>query len=380
MNRISRFDRNTLVVVGALVAVVALTALFAALQSPAAVTGLQIAYLAPTRGPYNIWLVEAREGAAPRQVTFAEGGVFDFSVSADGRYIAYAEQKGDERIAELMLLDLETNNVRQLTDCTGQDAYCTTPVWRPDGKVIAYHRTELNSGLEIGPSAPRVWLLDMTSNPVNTFPLFQDSQLLTTEPQWSNDGSSIVVYESSSQSVMVYHFDAESEAEQVQTIPAGNGNVGALSPDGATLIFPELLPPGETTPSRAVLRVADLQNDRIDSLTPESELTDDSSAAWSPDGTRLAITRVYLDEARYTRGFQIYLMDMASRALSPLVVDADYQNSAISWSPDGAHLVFQRFKVRDADVNTVSEIWMVTPETDSLFRVGVDGFYPRWVK
>jgi Tol biopolymer transport system component len=375
-----RFDRNTLLIVLALVIVIGITAAIAISQSPASVAGQQVAFLAPTRGPYNIWLVEARNGAVPRQVTFAEGGVFDFSVSADGRYIAFAEQRGDDRVAELMLLDLETNTTRQLTDCIGQDAYCTTPVWRPDGRVIAYHRTELNSALDIGPSAPRVWLLDMSTDVINTFPLFENSQLLTTEPQWSGDGNSIVVYESSSQSVMVYHFDAETEEERVQSIPAGNGNVGALSPDGQTLIFPELLPPGETTPSRAVMRLADLSTGDITPLTPEDELTDDSSVAWTPDGERLAITRVYLDEERYTRGFQIYGMDMATRVLEPLVQDAAYQNSAISWSPDGAHLAFQRFRVQDADVNTVSEIWMYTPETDELFRVGEDGFYPRWVK
>jgi Tol biopolymer transport system component len=89
---------------------------------------------------------------------------------------------------------------------------------------------------------------------------------------------------------------------------------------------------------------------------------------------------VYQDEARYTRGFQIYQLDFATREVTPLVVDADYQNSAISWSPDGALLGFQRFKVANADVNTVSEVWVYAPETQALFRVGADGFYPRWVK
>ncbi|MBC8171158.1 MAG: PD40 domain-containing protein, partial [Anaerolineae bacterium] len=290
--RFSRFDMIVGAVVALLIVLIAISALLLTPAAPASASGAKIAYLGPTAGPFNIWLIDpAQPGVAAQAITNSTNGIFDFSVSADGRYIAYSEQLGELQIAELLVIDLQTKAIQQLTDCAGQDAYCTTPVWRPDGKVIAYQRVNLNTNLGVGPSAPRIWLLDMSREPASTFQLFQNSDILGSEPVWSTDGSKLVFYESTSQSVMVYDFNATTPEEQALTIPAGNGMVGSLSPDGTKLVFPEILPAGETIPARAVLRVADLSSQVITDLTPEEALTDDNVVAWNPNGTELALTR-----------------------------------------------------------------------------------------
>lgn len=368
------FDRR----MGVFIGVLAVLTLFTALgvwMRPAPEAVQRVAYLGPTAGPYNIWMTNP-----PEQVTFYDTGIFDFSVSADGRLIAYAAPVGADHLTELFTYDLRTGETVQITQCAAADAYCTTPVWRPDNRFIAYQRIALNTELGIGPSAPRLWMLDLAETPAQTFPLFSDTQMLGTEPQWAKNGESLVFYDSNTASVMVFHVNEPDPDRQLQALPAGNGSVGALSPDGRTLVFPELLPHSNTVPSRAVLRVADLNTGDVRALTDESIYTDDSSAAWHPDGERVAITRIYLDDNQYTRGYQVYLVTVATGEITPLIVDADYQHNTLSWSADGAHLLMYRFKVTGADVTTTPEIWTYTLETDTLTRVAPDGFGPRWVE
>lgn len=376
----NRFDFIIGGIVALLIVLIAVSALLMP-AAPASASGAKIAYLGPTAGPFNIMVVDpAQPGLAPQAITNSPRGIFDFSVSADGRYIAYSEQVGELEIAELFVIDLQTKAVQQLTDCAGQDAYCTTPIWRPDGKALAYQRVNLNTSLGLGPSAPRIWILDMSREQASTFQLFQNSDILGSDSIWSADGSKIAFYESTSQSVMVYDFKAAAPEDQAIIIPAGNGMVGSLSPDGTKLVFPEILPPGETIPARAVLRVADLTNQVITDLTPEEELTDDNVVAWKPDGTELALTRTYLDE-RYTRGFQVYSLKLAdsTNTLEPMIYDENYQHSGVLWSPDGSQILVQRFDLLNSDVNTRPEIWVYTPETKALNRIVTDGFYARWI-
>ena len=60
--------------------------------------------------------------------------------------------------ADIKLLDLASGAVTQLTHC--QTAMCTSPVWRPDGQMIAYERAENDP--QFGNSPARIWLLDLT--------------------------------------------------------------------------------------------------------------------------------------------------------------------------------------------------------------------------
>ncbi|MBC8100286.1 MAG: PD40 domain-containing protein [Armatimonadetes bacterium] len=370
----SRFDARILIAAGGLALLVALTALLAMTQAPIR-SGARIAYLSPTRGPYNLYLVDPAAPDTPEQVTQAPNGVLDYAVSADGRSIAYTEPRGTLGHAEIMLLDLQSKRIIQLTDCLTADAYCTTPAWRPDGTVLAYQRTEFNTALNLPPGAPRIWLLDLTSTPHNSFPLLQDSQMLGAEPQWSANGERLVFYESNSQSVLVYNFAALNDQDRLLSIPAGNGAVGVLSPDGTRLAFPEIV---DGAPFHAVLRLADLTTGTITPLTEVEDIIDDNAAAWHPDGERVAVMRVYLD-ARYTRGYQIYLMDVATRTARPLIEDAAYQHSAIAWSADGSWLALSRYRVIDATAETTPEIWAYALASGALTRVAADGFAPRWV-
>jgi Tol biopolymer transport system component len=336
----------------------------------------RVAYLAPAdSAPQNIWIVNPADSSSAEQVTFSLSGIFDYGVSPDGTQIAFSERNTNTGTSDIKLLDLTTGGLQQLTNC--QDSDCTTPVWRPDGRMIAYQRVDYNTDLgNVGVSPTRVWLLDLSTTPASTRPLFADTQMLGHSPQWSADGNRIMVFDIRSQGIVVYDFTTD----DIALIPSRYGSTGALSPDGTRLVFPELVFDGAT--ARSNLQIADLTRQLFATLTAPEEPIDDDMAVWHPDGQRLAIARRYTDD-RYTRGRQIYLLNPDDGSVEPLVVDANYANGFFSFDANGRQLVIQRFPELDASGQPNSsgqaEIWTYDLASGALTKVAVNGFFPRWV-
>ncbi len=335
-----------------------------------------VAYLAPADStPQNIWMADPADLGSARQITDSVVGIFDFAVSPDGRTIAFSERRTDRPATDIKLLDIETGSVTMGVQCDDSD--CNSPVWRPDGNMLAYTRVDFNAALaNVGVSPPRVWLADLSTSPAATQPLFEDNQILGYGPQWSRDGQTISLFNNSLPGIMVYDF----VRDEVEAIPSEHGTSGALGPDGNRIVFPELVLDGDRARSRLVL--AEVDTLQLASLSSRDEPLDDDVAVWHPDGDTLAIGRRYWDE-RYTRGLQIYLMDAATGNAEPLVTDERYAHGFFEWTPNGTQLVMQRFPqlTETGEVNTGGrpEVWTYNLETDTLTQVADNGFFPRWV-
>ncbi|MCY3572881.1 MAG: hypothetical protein OXG92_14870 [Chloroflexi bacterium] len=336
----------------------------------------RVAYLYPASAALqNVWMADIKDPLAHQQLTDSAYGVYDFAISPDGRWLAYAE-RADSGTVTLRLLDIPSGNARHLVDCAALSAYCTSPVFSPDGAMLAYQRSESLGG-RFGLS--RIWLVDMASPDYATVPLIADTQVVGHSAVWSADGNTIAFYsaDSTQPGILVYEF-APSGADGVQLrfLPTTQGTMGVLSPDGGRIIYPELIQRGNQFFTH--LRIADLRAKEFANFTDPHGAGDDAAAQWHPDGEQVALSRRYTD-ARWTPGHQIYLRSLsdAPDALLPLVYDERYNSSYMRWHKQGDALVLQRFPLLDA-AGAQPEVWVHELESAQTYKIMTDAYLPVW--
>ena len=342
---------------------------------------VRIAYLSPAFGGVpNVWVSDIDNPDGQRQLTFSEYGVFDFDVSDDGRWLAFAE-KNSESIARIRLLDIPNNRVIELVDCIELNAHCTTPVFSPDDTKLAYQRHE-SIGESYGLS--RIWLIDMTTPNYETAPLIADSQVVGHSPVWSQDNNTLAFYsgDTTQPGILIFDFvPREADGVQLRFIPSTHGSMGTISPNGQEIIFPEIVQRDDQLFTH--LRIADLLDKEFEAFTDPEGPSDDVVAQWSPDGQTVAISRRYTDD-RWTQGYQLYLRDTSSESddLIPIGYEPNLNTSYFRWNSTGNRLVMQRFPLPTANGSSNRdarpEIWVYDLESDELIKVLEDAFLPQW--
>lgn len=347
----------------------------------------RLAYLTPSDAkPQNIWITLGEDFSTAQQLTASSSGVLDFAPSPDGTMIAFAERDPISDTADIMLLNLETGTVRRLTNCV--DGTCMTPVWHPNGEIIAYQRIDFTSGPRDRDLIPtRVWLVDITAIGPITVPLFANPELIGYDPQWSADGTRIAVYVPT-QGSLVYDL----VTGDIFTVANGGASKNALSPDGSRLASIQVEIGVDQAP-QARLQIMDLANQEAQVLLDTANQFQYEKLAWSPDGSHLAFTRRPSGEVTWQQGYQLYLIDPESGEVQQLTDDPTYTNGFFSWDTGETQLVIQRVAV-DSDqrdtTNTAAtggapslsptpELWVYMFELETLRKVAINSYQGHWV-
>lgn len=372
----------------AVMVVVTVTLGILAIRLRPQVVPLRVMYIASgASGVADLWAVIPGQPDTLTQVTFTEGGVYDYAPSPDGRKIAYAERDFASNRTTLKLLDLDSGAVTLLSDCIATNADCHTPVWRPDGSALAYMRTQYDPVL--GAGEPKIWMIEGIDGGALTEYRMFDEQTAGSQPVWSSDGRRLAFYEQESHGVLVYDFAPSDPTQNFRFFPADNGLTGALSPDGRLLITSALETAGEheegeTAEEHAAhadagfrpgLIVGDLESGEMHPLLPEGLPSDGQPAAWHPDGRRIALLRRYGEDGASTQGQQVYLYDVAAEKLEPLIVDTAYNHGALSFSPDGRYLLVQRYSFETAR----PQIWLYEMATGALTQLADEAYIAAWL-
>jgi len=343
--------------------------------------GPTVAFMFPALGGMqNVWFAPVADPGAAEQITFTPRGIFDFAVSPDGNYLAYSERTEPTGLHEIMLKNLNTRQVTQVTNCVADDADCRTPAFRPGGRVLAYERVNTNTGIGTGIGVVRIWLADLATIPIQTVPLSQDSQFIGYGPEWSTDGNSLAFYTSdvANPGILVYNFNPPEGDQTLKFIPSQYGTVGGISPNGQQLVFPDMYRRADGQ-VYSFLRIADLNGlDFVDFTSPEDEV-DDTEAVWHPLGEVVTVVRRYTDD-RFTRGYQLYNIDVATREATPLLVDPGYSHGFFSYDSSGQMIVLQRFPFDpQTAASSNPQVWTLDVRTKQLTMVADNAFHPRWV-
>lgn len=154
----------------------------------------------------HLWVVPAREGARPRQLTRGDFDVTHPAWSPDGRTIAFAADRGADttispRTEVLSVATSGTNPpVRELASLAGEADW---PSFSPDGTHLAFIGIDVDDPPDS--AQPSLWVLDLPSGELRDLTAHLDRplgdwawcDLVTAEdalsPAWLDEGSMAVV-------------------------------------------------------------------------------------------------------------------------------------------------------------------------------------------
>lgn len=226
-------------------------------------------------------------------------------------------QGGTAQGPQIFSVNPNGTGLKQLTSVTG-DQRASDPAWMPDGSGFAF-----SVGTE------------------------ERSDVLTARP----DGSGAVKL---TIDASTYHADP------------------AYSPDGAQLAFDEDAPDGEG------IFVANRDGGGAHRLTTSFKSKDayDTESQWSPDGTRIAFTRV--KNQRQAAIFTIKSDGTDLRQVTPWKLDA----ASPDWSPDGTKIAFNSYW--DQHPGKSANIYTINPDGTNMEALTrdkggrVNSFRPSW--
>jgi Tol biopolymer transport system component len=270
--------------------------------------------------------------------------------------IAYTSTTDSPRWSQVMLMDLDTGN---LTNLTGrfQGEY-TQPVWSPNG-----NRLLLSESIPRGGGGGAVMDVRLGGGkPIGSVPLklFRGFAFGST---WSPDGTRVAyVTTAGGGGRKAFYWDlANGESERLPGIPEGADNL-AWSPDGEWIAFAYY--------TDSTRQIDDLYKIRTDG-TGLARLTSTPSAeehtpVWSPDGTQIVFSRRERPDHGVGK-FDLYRMNADGGGIIQITDDpADDYSPA--WSPDGSRIAFVSDR-NDAGDNNNSEIYVINVDGTGEFRM-----------
>ncbi|MCA9934908.1 MAG: PD40 domain-containing protein [Ardenticatenaceae bacterium] len=309
------------------------------------------------------------------QMTASQEPVTGFAVSPNGEHLAFTTSLAAAELGEETIWLMRNGRTPQpLLTCT--DAACHHLVWAPDGRRLIYERRALDeNGI---PTLPRIWWLDTVNG--DTVPVLEEDTYAAA-PRLSPDGAWIAYVSPADEGVWLYHF-ADGRSHFIASV---TGTPVAWNPDSQSLLYSALNPVAlpatadehsEEEHSHANtathLFLFDLTSGRSRQLSADVVI-EDSAPTWSSDGAWIAFGR---RQVRTGSARQLWLMRADGSDAHPLSADPAWNVGPPNWSGDGRFLLFQRFNLNDPQAEP--GIWLLEIATGNLRELVSPGFLPAW--
>jgi WD40 repeat protein len=258
--------------------------------------------------------------------------------SPDSRYltaVVYSNCgcEGWPRSADLGVIDVETGDLRVLTDGEHLSYEYGAVAWSPDGTQLAYLNQQPNSASPGFTDSIRVVPVD-GSQPPRTLFTFADPDdgevgILLPVLRWLQDGKHLALNAYTGLTTDVWFFDVErggvsfhyasSQTFDVCWATTTNHFI-AMFDSYFTLITPDGVPPLDLS----------FVNPAIWQQRPASTVP----CTWSPDGEKISLA----DSSDYRLPPVVRVIDLKARQVSEIQVDPGSGTLKLYWSPDSPYL------------------------------------------
>ncbi len=329
----------------------------------------KIVYLAPADSAIqNLYMIDPNTQRVEQLTDFEQGVDVVYSISPDANKIAFAMgQTANDNAFDIWLLDIETEDVIQLTNCVQANASCLEPSWHPDGSFVGYTRRELAEDID-NVNRERAWVVDIATQESS---LLFENDIIGHTPVWSSDGKRVALVSNNPVGILIYEYDSQN----VAYIATPQNVIGAFTPDGTAFVYPQLEQGAAGGIFYAQLELVNFETQiNIPVSGGRANPVDDIFARFNPAGTQLAVVRRYLDD-RYTNGGQLVLIDMETGKTTDLLYNPLYSHGSLGWNSTGTHLVYQRFDYETTGV----DIWLIDVATGEPQLLVQNGMLPQFI-
>lgn len=317
-----------------------------------------VAYIGnPLLSP-EVWLIST-DGGQAFQLTSTGGKIFEFSVSPDGRSIAYSAYN-DSGGMDIYQIDRDGKELVRLVDCG--DNNCSQTAWSPDSKWIAYSHyggvLEEDLVVKVISVSSDLPISDQLSGNIEgAYPSFSPNGRYFVSYSFSEGGYSVI----------------DLVMNQRATVLSNNPDRVSWSQDSRAMFYTTVVENGLLPQS--ILMQYNFETAQSQTfLSEQLSGFDVSRVDWSPEGEWAAIG---LKSPDNQTGRQIYLTRKDGQDFRAITADAGTSHAAYSWSPQGQLLVFQRYTPGSSVSQPEVMLW--SGNTDNLDILVKNAALPAWV-
>ncbi len=249
--------------------------------------------------------------------------VSDPQISPDGKWVAYVvntiDAKEDKSNSHIWMVNIDGSNDRQITFSNESE---NSPRWSPDGKYLSF--TSSRPGQARG---NQVWLLDRNGG--EAMQLTEIKGRLQGH-EWSPDSKRLAL--------VIGDPDPDAEPD-----PSPQPGATPRVPKPIVIDRYRFKQDGQgylLTGRHTYIYLFDIATKKLERLTKSK--WDESSPAWSPDGTRIAFMSNHSDDPDRDPAAQLYVAEAKPGATEKQLTPAGTRagRSRPEWSPDSKWIAF----------------------------------------